>query len=231
MLARWVSETYDVPLPARHDIKLDISGVNHFTFATDAQWNGRSIFEDFRKSIKDEEADRLRENANERERQELWFESDFQIAKDLFKRFGVLGAAGDRHLSEFVPWYIKSEDELKSWGVVLTPYEWRIKRQQTQDEAREAFLKADLKPSGEEGVLMIEALSGATSIPCRTQVNMPNMGQNPFAPLGSIDESYGIVSENKIETVSCGRLPEAVQALVNRILSIHRLVLEGVHGK
>ena len=228
MLCKWVSEHYDVPLPARHDIKLDIAGVNHFTFATGAQWNGKDIFEEFKSAMKPLDVDTLKANAANRTKEELWFDSDFEIAKDLFKRFGVLGAAGDRHLAEFIPWYIKSGEELNSWGVVLTPYEWRVKRQASQDEARQEFLDADLKPSGEEGVLMIEALSGAADKPCRTQVNMPNTGQNNFAPLGSIVESYGLVSENKIETVSCGILPAAVQSLVSRNLTVQGLVLEGV---
>nr|WP_321461923.1 alpha-glucosidase/alpha-galactosidase [uncultured Cohaesibacter sp.] len=228
MLGRWVSETYNVPLPARHDIKLDISGVNHFTFATGAQWNGKDIFEEFKAAIKAEDVATLKANAAKRHEEELWFDSDFQIAKDLFKRFGVLGAAGDRHLAEFVPWYLGSGEELNSWGVVLTPYEWRIKRQAAQDEARQKFLDSELKPSGEEGVLMIEALSGATDTPCRTQVNMPNIGQNASAPKGCVVESYGLVSENKIETIACGILPPAVQALEDRVLAVQQLVLEGV---
>ncbi|WP_319533630.1 hypothetical protein [uncultured Cohaesibacter sp.] len=222
------AKTYNVPLPARHDIKLDICGVNHFTFATAAQWNGKDIFEEFKASIKDEDVNVLKANAAKRHEEEAWFDSDFQIAKDLFKRFGVLGAAGDRHLAEFVPWYLKSGEELNSWGVVLTPYEWRVKRQETQDEARQKFLDSDLHPSGEEGVLMIEALSGATNTPCRTQVNMPNKGQNAFAPEGCVVESYGLVSENKIETIACGILPPAVQALEDRVLAVQKLVLEGV---
>ena len=228
MLGRWVSETYNVPLPARHDIKLDISGVNHFTFATGIHWNGKDIFEEFKASMKEMDPEELTQNALKREEEEAWFDSDFQIAQDLLKHFGVLGAAGDRHLAEFVPWYLKSKEEINRWGVLLTPYEWRIKRQASQDEARQKFIESDLHPSGEEGVLMIEALSGATTAPCRTQVNMPNTGQNNFAPMGSIVESYGLISENKIETISCGILPAPVQSLVSRNLTVQGLVLEGV---
>jgi galacturan 1,4-alpha-galacturonidase len=46
----------------------------------------------------------------------------------LFKRYGVIAAAGDRHLAEFVPnsWYIKDPDTVKSWEFGLTIVDWRI---------------------------------------------------------------------------------------------------------
>lgn len=228
MLGRWIAETYKVETPKRHEITLDISGVNHFTFATDAVWNGKSILSDFRETLESADREALIANAQKRESEEDWFVSDFKIAEDFLARFGVLGAAGDRHLAEFVPWYLSSKEELNSWGVTLTPYEWRMKRSENPDKARKAFLEEDLKPSGEEGVLMLEALSGANDELFRTNFNMPNMGQNPDAPIGAIVESYGLISENKVSPIACGVLPSALQALEDRILTIQELVLDGV---
>ena len=37
-----------------------------------------------------------------------------------------MGAAGDRHLAEFVPWYLSSEKEIHRRGVVLTPSSFRL---------------------------------------------------------------------------------------------------------
>ncbi|MBB4123220.1 alpha-galactosidase [Martelella radicis] len=228
MLGRWVRDHYKVDLPKRHDIVLDISGVNHFTFATRAMWNGQDILGEFEKSLPALSPEQLTKNALEREAEENWFDCDFRVATDFLKRFGVLGAAGDRHLAEFVPWYLKSKEELNSWGVAITPYEWRVRRSKEQDKARKAFLEADLKPSGEEGVKMIEALAGADGATCRTQCNLPNIGQNDFAPEGHIVESYGLISKNKIEPVACGVLPESVQSLESRIMTVQGYILEGI---
>ncbi|WP_316861172.1 alpha-glucosidase/alpha-galactosidase [uncultured Cohaesibacter sp.] len=231
MLAKWIAETYKVDMPTRHDIKLDISGVNHFTFATDAVWKGKSVLQDFADSMKAGEPEVLSKNALDREANEDWFTSEFKVAEDFLARFGVLGAAGDRHLAEFVPWYLSSKQEINSWGVCVTPYEWRVKRSQNPDEARQKYLEEDLSPSGEEGVVLLEALAGATDELVRTNFNMPNMGQNPDAPVGAIVESYGLISENKVEPITCGILPSAVQALEDRNLEIQQLVLDGVMNK
>nr|WP_321523804.1 alpha-glucosidase/alpha-galactosidase [uncultured Cohaesibacter sp.] len=231
MLAKWIAGAYKVDLPSRQDIKLDISGVNHFTFATDAVWKGRSILAEFAAAMTEDEPEALSRIALEREAKEDWFTSEFKIAKDFLARFGVLGAAGDRHLAEFVPWYLSSKAEINSWGVCMTPYEWRIKRANTPDEARQKYLEADLAPSGEEGVLLLEALAGAMDELVRTNFNMPNIGQNPDAPVGAIVESYGLIAKNKVEPIGCGILPSAVQALEDRVLEIQQLVLDGVMNR
>ncbi len=216
---------------AEPDIKLDISGVNHFTFATDAVWKGRSILAEFAAAMTEDEPEALSRIALEREAKEDWLTSKFKIAEDFLARFGVLGAAGDRHLAEFVPWYLSSKAEINSWGVCMTPYEWRIKRANTPDEARQKYLEADLAPSGEEGVLLLEALAGAMDELVRTNFNMPNIGQNPDAPVGAIVESYGLIAKNRVEPIGCGILPTAVQALEDRVLKIQQLVLDGVMNR
>ncbi len=231
MLGRWIASTYKVEQPKRHDVVLNISGVNHFTFASEAKWNGKNILDDFKASWPVMDKGELKKRALKREADQNWFECDFQVAADFLHRFGVLGAAGDRHLAEFVPWYLISKDEVNSWGVAMTPYEWRVWRTHHPEDARKAFVAEKLKPSGEEGVRLIEALAGAAEDICRTQVNMPNLGQNHDAPLGCIVESYGIISENKVETVACGALPAAVQSLEDRNLAVQRLVLEGIMTK
>ncbi|WP_319411997.1 alpha-glucosidase/alpha-galactosidase [uncultured Cohaesibacter sp.] len=231
MLAKWIAQTYGVETPSRKDIKLDISGVNHFTFATDAVWKGKSILAEFAAAMQEGDPAELSKIALGRESREEWFTSEFKIAENFLTRFGVLGAAGDRHLAEFVPWYLISKEEINSWGVCMTPYEWRIKRASNPDEARQKYLQGNLAPSGEEGVLLLEALAGATEEMVRTNFNMPNMGQNPDAPVGAIVESYGLISENKVEPIGCGILPEAVQALEDRNIEIQQLVLEGVMNR
>lgn len=225
MIADWVAKKYDVETPTRHDIKLDISGVNHFTFATKAIWKGKDLMPELAREPRLDPAI-ASNNALVRKEKENWFESDHQVAFDFLRRFGALGAAGDRHLAEFVSWFLTSEEEMHSWGTLLTPYEWRVRRTHTQDEARQKFLQKDLEPSGEEGVLLITALAGEGE--CRTQVNMPNRGQNTAVPHGTLVESYGLVSENRIETQLCGQLPDSIQALIDTNASVQKLVLEGV---
>lgn len=224
MIADWVANTYQVERPLRHDIQLEIAGVNHFTFATHAYWQGKDLLAQLQQQRLP--IDIARKNAQRRRDNEDWFSSDFQIALEFLRRYGVLGAAGDRHLAEFVPWFLTSEQELESWGVVRTPYAWRVKRTQTQDEARQKFLDGELVHSGEEGVDLLIALAGGQSI--RTNVNLLNRGQNPYVPLGTLIECYGWVSHNRVDLMQCGVLPPAIQTVVDRNLVQQSLILDAV---
>jgi len=127
MLAGLVEEYMDVPHPRRQEIKTDIAGLNHFTFATAARWNGIDLFPLLQRRIQSEGfwADQT-EWALQLKAHGSWFQSLSRIAFDFLRRFGALGAAGDRHLAEFVPWYLVSEENLHRYGVILTPSSYRI---------------------------------------------------------------------------------------------------------
>jgi len=119
-LATLAAEWYGVPVPVRRQIKLDIAGINHFTFATAAEWEGHDLLARVREMISapgffsDHSG-----QARERRAAELWFDNDGLVAYDFLRRFGVLGAAGDRHLVEFVPWYLSSEEEVDQIHALL----------------------------------------------------------------------------------------------------------------
>jgi alpha-galactosidase/6-phospho-beta-glucosidase family protein len=218
MVANW----YGVPRPARHEIDLDITGLNHFTFATAATWKGRDLFPRLRTHIgergffKDRTADAL-----QRRREGKWFSCDSLIACDFMRRFGVLGAAGDRHLAEFVPWYLASDKALHRWGVIRTPYSYRVKRQKN----RATFKPGDaLTGSNEEGVIQMTALLGLT--PLITNVNMPNRGQSPDLPEGWIVESKVAFTRDSIQPIVSRPLPAAVAALQQRAATMQKLTLE-----
>lgn len=223
LVARW----FDVPRPARHDIRLGLAGVNHFTWAPSATWNGRDLFPHLRDHVartalfsprRAEAVARANRDA------ERWFHSEGLVSFDLFRRFGALGAAGDRHLAEFVPWYLAAgESGLMRWGVVATPYEWRMRRMKLSDRPPEHYFTKPLTPSGEEGVLQIEALAGARRI--RTNVNLPNTGQMPAAPRQHVVETYARFSRDSLVPERAATLPAGVQALVDRIVDLQQLTL------
>ena len=94
-----------------------------------------------------------------------------------------MGAAGDRHLAEFVPWYLTSEADLHRYGVILTPSSYRMgtwtppQNAPSIDLQRHAEDANALIFSGEEGVAQMLALLGVE--PLDTNVNIPNVGQLP----------------------------------------------------
>ncbi len=222
ILARLVGEWFGVQEPDRAEIQLDIAGVNHFTFATSASWDGRGLFPHLRGMIAKEGffSDHTAEALARRENQ-LWFTHDALIAFDYFRRFGVLGAAGDRHLVEFVPWYLGSEEELHRWGVILTPYSWRVERMKTFSQ-RSA--DAPLEPSGEEGVDQMQALLGIK--PLVTNVNIPNRGQMAGMPDGAVVETYAQFRQDEIRPVVSRPLPGMLESIIFHIAEVQAAVLE-----
>ena len=222
-LAEFVEDRFKVPKPGRSEIELDISGVNHFTLATAASWKGIDLFPYLKDMIASKTffSDHT-EIAIKRKEKEKWFDNDGLIAYDFLLRFNVLGAAGDRHLAEFVPWYLTSEENLHRWGIVLTPYKWRYERMQKLSKWDK---NKPLIHSGEEGVSQILALLGIK--PLVTNVNIPNHGQMLNIPESNIVETYAQFTKDNIRPIVSRALPKMIDENVRRVSQIQEIIVEG----
>ncbi len=228
-LANQAAKWFKVPKPDRREIVLDIAGVNHFTFATAASWNGHDLWPYLRRMVARDSLfnSRLRE-ARKRKKEQKWFSSNKLIALDFMRRFDTLGAAGDRHLAEFVPWYRPDEETLHRWGVLLTPYSWRVAVRK-KGRRSTTYSKATLNPSGEEGVEQMLALLGVR--PLDTNVNLPNVGQMAQSPGGAVVETYAQFRQDSIKPVVAQPLNEGVGTLVNRVIDVQEMTLEAAMRK
>jgi alpha-galactosidase len=224
-LARFVAKWFGVPKPSRQAINLDIAGVNHFTWTTAATWEGHDLFPELQEMVADPACFRSRRAYSQGlKKSQSWFKYSGLVALDLFRRFGALGSAGDRHLAEFVPWYATSEENLHRWGVILTPYSYRLARCRLRDKDLTHYSQTPIKASEEEGVRMIEALLGLQ--PLDTNVNLPNRGQLAAAPLGVVVETYAQLRRDKATPVVAKPLPPGAQALVRRVIDVQALTLQ-----
>lgn len=226
-LAMLVQASLDVPKPERQEIKTDVAGVNHFTFIPHATWNGIDLYPLIEKHIAQEGfwAD-LTEWALERKRLGHWFFSQARVAFDFFRRFGVLGAAGDRHLVEFVPWYLISEENIHRYGVILTPSSFRLGTWSPPQNAPGWGRPDDghLHQSGEEGTEQLLALLGIQ--PLDTNVNLPNRGQLPDLPLGAVVETNAQFRKDSLLPIVPRPLPRAVSNLVRRVIEVQMMTLD-----
>lgn len=234
LLAQMVSEARGIPLPQRQEIALDVAGVNHFTFATTAAYRGESLFPllDERIAAPDffsDQSDYARHNAASG----AFWDHRAKVACDYYRRFGALGAAGDRHLVEFVPWYLSGgEAELHRWGVVATPASFRAGTWQPApgvERAPNPLDHGDIetngpKASGEEGVAQICALLGIFDLD--TNVNLPNVGQLPQLPMGAIVETNAQFRHNQLRPITPTPMPTAVAGLVRRISEVQQISLQ-----
>jgi alpha-galactosidase len=230
ILTELVEKWFSVERPKRNDIKLDIAGVNHFTLATAASWNGIDLFPRLKEMISEEDFFRsYAEEARERIKNERWFESERRVAFDFLRNYGVLGAAGDRHLVEFVPWYLNSEETLHDFGVIITPYQWRIKIAKQKRKQAGTYEVKKLMPSGEEGVQQMLALLGIRDLD--TNVNIPNVGQMLSTPLGAVVETYAQFRRDSVKPVVADPLPRPMNNVVRNIIEVQEMCLEGALKK
>ena len=228
-LCRIAEKKYGV-LPTRRELDVDITGVNHFTFITSAFWKGHDLLKDVEEIVNNPEtfSDHTPQ-AERRTKNEKWFECDSLVAYTFYKNFGVLGAAGDRHLSEFVPWFLSDEKYLNSLGVIRTPYSWRVRND--REKKAKVFTDEELKvtPSGEEGVDIMMALLGEKKL--RTNMNMPNRGQISFLPEGRIVESLGLIDRDRVTPLVAKNPPLALQDLIRRISDEQQVALDAIWTK
>ena len=226
-LAERIAEWFDVDPPHHKEIKLDVCGLNHFTFALSATWRGNDLYPKLTELAESSETFANRKHkAMERIENELWFDSDHLIALDFLRLYGNLGAAGDRHLVEFVPWYLTSEEELHRFGVILTPYEWRLRESVRKYEKNYEDSELIGEASDEEGVDIIRALTGLQSL--YTNVNLPNTGQIPWLPMGHVVETNACISRNSIAPVVAGSPSKPVKSLIRNAADEQELILDAL---
>lgn len=213
----------------RDEIKVNVVGVNHFTWITEAKYQDMDLFPIYREYCLDS-------NKKVVDADDGWlnkfFISQERVKMDLFMRYGVIAAAGDRHLAEFCPgkWYLIGDNEkcVKTWGFGLTPVSWRKKDLEERLAKSRRLVsgeeKYELHTTGEDGVKQIRALLGLEDLV--TNVNVPNVGQIPNLPLGAVVETNALFTCDSVKPVMAGEVPKNVNTLVAPIVTLQETVVE-----
>jgi alpha-galactosidase len=228
LLASLVSQYLDVsPEPTRAQIRVNVLGINHFTWIDRACYQGVDLLELVRRHMAQPGVIRPY-TREEVESWGTWFHSAEQVKFALFQRFGLLAAAGDRHLVEFLPGFTRSPEELFRWGIIRTPVSWRMGRwQNAPQKTRDLMAGREplaLQPSGEEGVAQIRALLGQGDIV--TNVNVENQGQIANLPMHAVVETNARFSRGEVRPVVAGALPSGLQSLIARHVSNQEMIVE-----
>ncbi|MEN2984550.1 MAG: alpha-glucosidase/alpha-galactosidase [Dictyoglomaceae bacterium] len=215
------------------EIKQNVLGINHFTWVDEISWNGKDLL-----PLYGEFAERYYYEGYEEEKDRWkkdYFSSANRVKFDLYKRFGIIAAAGDRHLAEFFPakWYLENPEKVKEWKFSLTPVSFRKEQSKFLNEMSEKLAKGEIefpiKPSGEVGVQIMKALLGLSDF--ITNVNFPNMGQMDSLPRDVIVETNVYITKDNILPIYSGRLPYDVNSWVLRHVMNQEMILEGVLNK
>lgn len=213
LLSQALEEVHGIQGAQREEICVNVVGINHFTWFTDAYYKDIDLFETYRRFV-----DKYYETGFDRGGHANWANNSFSSAArvrfDLFRRFGYIAAAGDRHLAEFCnrDEYLTDPETVKHWTFGLTTVAWRKNDLKKRLEKSQRLLSGEesfkLHDSGEEGVHQIRALLGLTKLV--TNVNLPNRGQIENLPMGSVVETNAVFSANSLIPVMAGKLPDRI---------------------
>ena len=223
-----LSKIFDAPEEA---INVRVAGVNHFIWVTNVSVHGHDVTEEAFRRISGGEAREiaLADAAGDTDP----FVNTWGFRTELCRLYRNLPAAGDRHLCEFLPGYLRDEKERERLDLRVTTVDVRRERLAAdRDRVRRMIQGQDPIPTGrsrEEISDIIAAMwTGEDSV---NIVNLPNAGQIRDLPLGAVVETYGALNGAGASGIVFGELPPPVAALVHpHVFNQEAVVQAGLTG-
>ncbi len=220
-------------------IDLEITGVNHLPIVTRCTISGADGFQMLRDLLDD--ADRAAEPLAidlpdalglEKPTPGRWTKGDLVTANQLkfalFRRFGALPGAGDRHVAEFFPGFLTEASEWGArWGIRLTSIADRERwqgRHQAELDAMFAAPEISRMPSGELVAAAIDSL--ITGHRRDLPLNLPNAGQCPDLPSAAVVESICTVDGNGMRGRDHASAPTVLAEQLRRVVVAQELTVE-----
>lgn len=158
-------------------------------------------------------------------------DDDFEpVRSDMYRRFGFFPTESSKHSSEYLPWYLRNDDERLRLSIptVADRIASDIRIAGTFDEMRvkiEKGVSLDVHPDGIEYAPRIIA-SLMTGQSDEIQVNVPNFGLVDNLPAGSTVEVTASVDGLGIHPWHMGALPAQCAALNRAYLNVVDLTIE-----
>jgi len=205
-----------------------IAGINHLIWVTDLYADGRRVWDEL-SAIADKI---LHGEIKVDEHDSSVFADHARVKATLFKLYGALPAAGDRHIAEFFPHFI---NESTQWGA-----DYDIRLTSTEDRSgMEMFAKmtiesvlggeTDLKPfmadvSTEAANKIIRALTcGETYVGI---MNLPNNKQVTNLPHHAVVETYGVIDATGAHAIVYGKVPAGVRNVLEHHVRQQEMTVE-----
>ena len=210
------------------NIAAKIAGVNHLIWITDLYVDGKRVFDELSAITEKVLSSEIQVDEDDAS----VYVDRAKIKSTLFKLYGALPAAGDRHIAEFFPHFI---NESTNWGA-----DYGIKLTSIEDrQGMEMFAKMlivstlrgeiDLKPfmegvSGEAANKIIRAIT--TNEKYIGIMNLPNNGQISNLPMNAIVETYGVIDVLGANAISFGNVPAGIQNILEHHVRQQEMTVE-----
>ncbi|MEM2479785.1 MAG: hypothetical protein QXM44_03510 [Candidatus Bathyarchaeia archaeon] len=211
------------------DVRFISAGINHLTWILEAYVNGRSIYSEFKRRMKD-----IRDEA-------LKYGKPFNayVSVELMETFGLYPVQGDAHVAEFFPYFLRPETGYGAkYGLKLFPGDtiysegWRNRVWDMVlgwAEGRYPIKELIERRRGVTEHSFVYELMGII-LNGRTQffdgVNIPNNGCISGLPDEAIVEIPAVVGPFGFRGLNVGRLPKGIETILQYRIAQQELTVE-----
>lgn len=208
-----LSELIGVPTQGTHH---RAAGVNHQAWLLEWSRDGEDLYPLLRERIaKDPELQR-------------------RVRVEMFKRMGYFPTESSEHSAEYLPWFLRSDDQIERYR--LRPLEYlEISEQNVREfrDAKEALARKEQLPLPAGAVeyapqVIHSMVSGASG---EIHVNVPNRGLIDNLYAGAAVEVPATIDHDGVHPVPMGALPPQCAALNRPYLSVAELTVEAMRRR
>lgn len=217
------------------DITLSMAGINHLIWILSMTTKGQDGLALMKNYIRDHEHFKPLgpQVVNEELARAGGVAPSQKVKFDLFERCGFMPAAGDSHIAEFFPHYLRTEEEARRWGFLhkgLKAHTFaRTGSREDRGKKCKAMLEGKtplfLKHSHEHADRTIAALSGKGE-PLITPLNLPNIGQIDNLPREAVVETLAYLDGDGIHPLAVGKLPHPLDQYIMRHIPNQEMITE-----
>lgn len=195
------------------DLRYWVAGINHMSWFLKLEAHGEDVYPRLREAMADPET---------HQKDTVRFE--------IFRHFGYFVTESTRHMSEYVPYFRKSREQMEELGLSLRePAEVSQDRrwgwlQEIRQQLKDADSDAKLKSSGEYASYIIHAIE--TNQPYRFNGNVMNRDIISNLPPESCVEVPCLTDGSGVRPCYVGALPTHLAALNMANVAVQQLTVE-----
>ena len=176
----------------RSRLSYDCAGINHMTWFLRLEIDGKNAYPALREAMRDPAI----------------YDQD-RVRFEMFRQFGWFISESSRHFSEYAPYFIKNDDEVKKYLVPVDDLKHRVVRRLGEfQETRRKLLAGegfDMKRSNEFGALIMRAV--VTNEPTLIYGNVRNVRLIDNLPEDCCVEVPVVVDRNGLRPCRAASLP------------------------
>ena len=150
-----------------------------------------------------------------------------RVRVEIYRRFGYFPTESSEHSAEYVPWFMRHDDQIEHFRIFVGDYlarsEENLRELESLEKALASDAPLDLEPTHELASLFIHSLETGTER--ELHVNIRNGGLITSLPGECCVEVPCVVGAGGAEPVAVGALPPQLTALNRTFLNVVELTV------